>query len=254
MTSGHPAPALTRRSLTVPGLTAVLLTAVLAWVTLLHGGRADTTGSAVAFVPVWALMMAAMMLPSVTPVASMYARMLRSAPSWRLVLFAAGYLGVWTLTALPAYAASALIRHAVLPHPLAARLTGAVVFAVCGGYQLTPYKDRCLRHCRSPLGQLMRYVSFTGRTRDLRVGVHHAGYCLGCCWALMLVLFALGTMSVAAAFGLAVVIAAEKYLPWGSRLSRVVGVLAVGWAVVVLIAPAAAPGLHPMPAMPAARG
>lgn len=249
MSAGQPAPALARRSLTLPGIAVLVVTALLAWGALVQVRANDTTAVA-AFIPVWVLMMTAMMLPSVTPVAGMYARTLRSARSWRLVAFAAGYLAVWTLTALPAYAASALVRHAVLPHPLAARLVGAGVFAVCGGYQLTPYKDRCLRHCRSPLAQLMRYVGFTGRTRDLRVGVHHAGYCLGCCWALMLVLFGLGAMNLVAALGLAVLIAAEKYLPWGPRLSRVVGVLALGWAVVVLIAPGAAPGLQPMPDQP----
>ena len=74
-------------------------------------------------------------------------------------------------------------------------------FAAAGLYQLTPLKDLCLSHCRSPLGLLLHYGSYRGKARDLRVGVHHGGYCLGCCWALMVILIAVGVMNIAAMVG-----------------------------------------------------
>jgi predicted metal-binding membrane protein len=229
------------------GALALLLAAAAAWAALATG----TAGmdSMAAFLPAWSVMMAAMMLPAVTPVAALYARTLRAGSRLRLYSFAGGYLLVWALTALPAYAAWTGLRDAVLPHPLAARLIASGVFGLCGIYQLTPLKERCLSHCRSPLGLLMRYASYRGAARDLRAGAHHAGYCLGCCWALMLLLFAFGAMSLPAAAGLTAVVVAEKLSPWGRAVSRIVGVTALVLAVLVLAVPALAPGLAPMKMM-----
>ncbi|HSF27157.1 MAG TPA: DUF2182 domain-containing protein, partial [Actinomycetes bacterium] len=187
-----------------------------------------------------------MMLPAVAPVASLYVRTIPDGSHRRLLGFVAGYLLVWTASAVPAYALSLLVMHQISPHPTAARLTAAGIFAVCGVYQLTGLKDRCLRHCRSPLGQLMRYASYDGPGRDLRVGLHHAAYCLGCCWALMLLLFAFGTMTLLAALGLCVLVVVEKLAPAGRQVSRLIGVAALGLAVVALFVPELAPGLAPM--------
>jgi predicted metal-binding membrane protein len=126
-----------------------------------------------------------------------------------------------------------------------------VIFATCGVYQLTPIKDRCLARCRSPLGFILKYGSYRGRLRDLRVGMNHGGFCLACCWALMAVLVAVGVMNLAAMVVLAGVVLAEKTWAWGPRLSRVVGVVALVLAVVVVFRPSLAAGLHQGPQMSA---
>jgi predicted metal-binding membrane protein len=237
-----------RRALAAPGTAVLLLVAVTAWVVLARQSMMGIDGAAV-FVPAWMLMMAAMMLPAVAPVASLWSRTMQTARTQRLTLFVLGYLLAWALTAAPAYGVWLLVEHRLTMHPLAARITGVAIFAAAGLYQLTPFKERCLRHCRSPLGQFMRYSSWRGRGRDLTVGLHHAAYCLGCCWALMLLLFAFGAMTIGAALGLAGLIVVEKLAPHGDQVARVAGVAALAWAVVVAVHPAAAPGLAPMPSM-----
>ena len=123
------------------------------------------------------------------------------------------------------------------------------IFAACGIYQLTPIKDRCLARCRSPLGFVMKYGSYQGRLRDLRVGMHHGAFCLACCWALMAVLVAVGLMNLAAMVVLAAVVLVEKTSKWGPRFSRVVGVVALVLAVAVVFRPSLAAGLQPAPPM-----
>jgi len=202
-----------------------------------------------AFVAVWTLMMAAMMLPSVAPLASLYARSVRSSRIARLSMLVAGYLLVWAAAGVPAYALAWLTSWLDSNHPAAAHGAAIAVFAGCGIYQLTGLKDRCLAHCRSPFGLLLRYGSFRGRTRDVRVGAHHGAYCLGCCWALMLVLIAVGVMNIVAMVALAVVILVEKVSPRGELIARLAGVAALGLAVATIWLPWLAPGLqaaHPM--------
>ena len=126
-----------------------------------------------------------------------------------------GYLAVWAAAGLPAYGLAWLAGWLTGQHPGAAHVMTVAVFAVCGIYQLSPLKDRCLAHCRSPLGLLLHYGSYRGRSRDLRVGVHHGGYCLGCCWGLMVLLIAVGVMNVAAMVGLATLVLIEKLWRWG---------------------------------------
>src|SRR5260370_1692774 len=141
-----------------------------------------------AFIGVWTLMMAAMMLPSVAPVAVLYERSVTGNRVLRLAQFAAGYIVVWGLAGLPAFAIAAFLFSVAMDHPETARYMAAGIFLVLGLYQVSPLKDRCLSHCRSPFSLLMHYANFHGPLRDLRAGTHHALYCLGCCWALMLVL------------------------------------------------------------------
>ncbi len=105
----------------------------------------------------------------------------------------------------------------------------------------------CLSHCRSPLGQLLRYGAYTGRLRDLRIGLHHGAYCVGCCWALMLVLVAVGVMNVAVMAGIAAVIFVEKLWRFGPRFGQAVG---VGFLVVAALLPSH-PGLAPALNQPA---
>jgi predicted metal-binding membrane protein len=146
---------------------------------------------------------------------------------------------------VPAFGLAWVAAELVGAHPGAATAAAVVIFAACGLYQLTPLKDRCLAHCRSPLGFVLKYGSYKGRLRDLRVGMDHGAFCLGCCWALMAVLVAVGLMNVVAMVVLAAVVLVEKTWRWGPRFSRVVGVVALVLAVVVVLRPSLAAGLQP---------
>lgn len=198
------------------------------------------------FVAVWALMMAAMMLPSVTPFASLYTRTFTDRRGQRLVALVIGYLLVWTLAAIPAYGLAWVADRAIGGHPAAATALAVIIFVACGVYQLTPLKDRCLARCRSPLGFVLKFGSYRGRTRDLRVGLYHGGFCLACCWALMALLVAFGLMNLAAMIVLAAIVLVEKTGPWGRRFSVALGIAALVLAVIVVFQPHLAPGLQPM--------
>ena len=128
--------------------------------------------------------------------------------------------------------------------PAAAKWLGVAIFAAAGIYQFTPWKDWCLRRCRSPVGALMYYLGFTGRSRDLRVGVHHGVTCAGCCWGLMIVLIAVGVMNVAVMAALAAVILAEKLWRYGKPFAQAVGVVLVAVGVLAIWFPWLLPGLH----------
>jgi predicted metal-binding membrane protein len=196
------------------------------------------------FVGIWALMMAAMMLPSVTPFGTLYARGVHDRRFLRIGLLVAGYLLVWAIVGVPAFGLARIAGDIADNHPSLATAAAVAIFAACGIYQLTPLKDRCLVRCRSPLGQLMHYSGYRGRTRELRIGMHHGTYCFGCCWALMALLVAFGVMNVVAMVVLAVIVLIEKANARGQGFARVVGIAALVLAVVVIWAPALAPGLH----------
>ena len=195
-----------------------------------------------AFAGMWALMMAAMMLPSVAPVAAMYTRTFRQHRTSRLVAFTSTYLAVWALSAIPAWGALRAV-DAQLGAGRSGTAVASVVFAAVGVWQLSPFKQRCLRHCRSPISQLMHYASFTGPYREVRVAMRHAGYCLGCCWALMALFIVTGAMHVGAMVALAAVVVAEKLLSRGEQLALASGVLSSLAAVAVWWLPGIAPGL-----------
>jgi predicted metal-binding membrane protein len=233
----------------------LLILAACAWTAtvLLARGMAGMTGTMglglAAFVAIWTLMMAAMMLPSVTPTASLYVKTFRDNRAMRTAGLVAGYLAIWAAAGLPAYGLAWLASWLTGMHPGAAHVLAVAVFASCGVYQLSSLKDRCLAHCRSPLGLLLHYGSYRGKSRDLRVGVHHGGYCLGCCWALMLILIAVGVMNVAAMIGLAALVLTEKAWSRGHMVARLAGVAALALAVATIWLPWLAPGLHSAPAM-----
>jgi predicted metal-binding membrane protein len=189
-------------------------------------------------------MMAAMMLPSAAPFASLYSRTFSDGRGSRLAAFASGYLIVWTLAALPAYGLAWLASRIAGGHPAAATAAAAAIFAACGAYQLTPLKDRCLARCRSPLGFLLKLGAYRGRTRDLRAGLYHGTFCLACCWALMTLLVAFGLMNVIAMVVLAGAVLAEKTWARGAGFSRALGIAALALAVAVIFEPGIAPGLH----------
>jgi predicted metal-binding membrane protein len=237
------------RHLTPPA-SLLLLGAAGAWVGVVvvarhMGPMPGTMGLGIGpFAAVWTLMMTAMMLPSVTPFASLYTRSFREHRAARLTGFAAGYLLVWGLAAVPAYALAWFADRLTGSHPAAATGLAVAIFAACGIYQLTPLKDRCLARCRSPLGFVLKFGSYRGGTRDVRVGLYHGAFCLACCWGLMALLVAFGLMNLAAMVVLAAVVVVEKTSVWGSRFSRALGIVALVLAVVVVFQPRLAPGLH----------
>jgi predicted metal-binding membrane protein len=206
------------------------------------------------FLVLWLVMMAAMMLPSMAPVAITWARAIGrqstgAARAGRIAQFAGGYLLAWGTFGLLAYAALAATGRLVDAHPGTGRWIGAAAFLLAGLYQFGPLKNVCLRHCRNPMTHLLRYAQFRPWARDLRVGIHHGLYCVGCCAALMIILVPLGVMNVAAMAGLAAVIFLEKLWRRGPLLSRVVG---VAFLLLALLAPFQdwlLPGLHPTRSM-----
>jgi len=228
----------------------VLAVAALAWVGVAAiaremGAMPGTMGLGfVAFVGAWILMMAAMMLPAVAPFASFYAQAFSERRVRRLSHFVSGYLAVWAAAALPAFALAWVAGRLVAGHPSGATGLAVAIFALCGLYQLTPLKDRCLALCRSPLGFAMRYRDVRGPLREFRVGLYHGAFCLACCWALMVLLVAFGLMNVTAMVVLTLVVVSEKEWRYGRVLARAVGVAALVLALVVIFCPSVAPGLH----------
>ncbi|MFF3877816.1 DUF2182 domain-containing protein [Streptomyces sp. NPDC001978] len=229
------------------GLLLVAAAAAWVWVVTRSGGMEAMPGtmglSLPAFLAVWALMMAAMMLPATAPVAALYARTISVHRAPRMVVFTVAYLVVWAAAGLPAYALAAGLGRVVSLPAAAGTAVAAAVFAVSGVYQLTPLKDRCLARCRSPIGLMLRYASYPGPSRDLRAGAHHGAFCLGCCWSLMVLLAAFGVMNLWAMVVLAAVITAEKLAPAGRLVACGVGIALIALAVAVFWVPALAPGL-----------
>ena len=217
------------------------------WMALRWGDMGAMPGEVgrglVAFDGMWTVMMAAMMLPATAPVASMYARSITTRRMPQMTLFTAGYFAVWAAAGLPAYLLAAGAGHAANLRPLAGTVAAAVIFAVNGAYQLSPWKGRCLAKCRTSVGLLLRYASWRGPSRDLRAGAHHGASCLGCCWTLMALLAAFGVMNLWAMAGLAALVAVEKVAPFGPAFARIVGVASLALVVAVFWVPALAPGL-----------
>jgi predicted metal-binding membrane protein len=232
---------------------ALCVVAAVAWVgavqeALVMGNGPGNMGlGAWAFLAMWALMMAEMML--LAPVASLYSRTVRTARAWRLIAFTGGYLVVWAAAGAPAYALVRGTGALAAAHPAAARGAAAGLLAVAGAWQLSGPKDRCLAHCRSPISALLRYASYQGRLRDLKASVHHAAFCSGCCWALMALLAVFGVMNIGAMVVLATVVLLEKLWGRGAGFSRFVGAACSALGVATLFAPALTPELHAHTAM-----
>ncbi len=224
---------------------AVALAGAVAWVGVLwlvHGSSSmmgSTMGlSILGFLGAWTLMMAAMMLPAVSPVAALYMRAFDVPGGRRLAEFALGYLMVWAAIGLPAFGVALAVDALSMSAPGAVRWGVVAVLLAVAVYQVTPLKRLCLQHCRSPLSQLLHYAGYQGRLRDLRVGGHHGLYCAGCCWPLMLLLVAVGTMNLVAMLVLTALIAAEKLLPHGQAISRAAAAAALCLAVAFAASPA----------------
>jgi len=235
---------------TAPVVTAVLAAAGLFWVAVVVIGRgtgAMTGGmptSAGAFVGTWTLMMAAMMLPALAPVAAMYVSFVGERRGHAAGLVA-GYLICWALVGIVALLLVRGISRLVVDSPDTARVLVGAALIACGVYQLTPLKDACLAHCRSPLGLAFHAVRRPGRFRDVRAGITHAGWCIGCCGPLMLALVLLGAMSLGWMIAFTAVLSLEKVWRHGPRLARAAGAALVALGIGVLIDPSLAGILTP---------
>ncbi|MCW2819901.1 MAG: hypothetical protein JWR42_2688 [Marmoricola sp.] len=240
----------------LPAYAGVLVVAALAWAATLTwiapmGAGPGTMGlSLAAFLPVWVVMMAAMMLPSVAPTALVWIRSVGARPTRRarvvgVASFLSGYLLTWSAFGVLVFLALLEVDRLLASMPGVAPWVGAAVLALAGAYQLTPWKSACLRHCRTPVGAMFHYAGLTGRARDLRVGLHHGTYCVGCCWGLMALLVGLGAMNVPAMVALTGVVLAEKAWRHGPALSRVGGVVLLAGAPLVLLVPGLVPVLLP---------
>jgi predicted metal-binding membrane protein len=228
--------------------TLLLAAALLAWIVAvdrmrgMDAGPGTDLGGLAWFLGIWVTMMAAMMLPSAAPMTLMFARVSSSSPP---SVFVAGYLAVWTAYGLAAYGAYRLVTAAGtewLAWDRAGPYVAGGAIAAAGLYQLSPLKEVCLRYCRGPFHYVVHGWP-KGRLGALRMGVEHGAYCIGCCWGLMVVLFALGVMSLFWMALVAGVVFAEKVLPQGLRLSRVFALVLVALGIWVAVAPGQVPAL-----------
>lgn len=197
----------------------------------------DTLAYLAASALMWVLMMIAMMTPAALPVVLLYQRT-ATASTGRTLAFAAGYLGIWCLFGVLLTGVQWGLHMASLLHSMALRTetTWAAVLLICAGlYQFTPLKRACLRHCQTPLAFLLNHWR-NGTDGACVMGVTHGRYCLGCCWVLMLLMFAGGVMSVGAMALLAAFILLERLLPAGLWASAVPGALMLAAGVALLLA------------------
>lgn len=190
----------------------------------------------------WTLMIIAMMLPGSLPLINLFVRMVSSRPRpaalvARLVL---GYLGVWVVVGLAAFRGDAYLHAAAAQLPAvagAAQWIGVAVLLVAAVYQVTPLKDMCLTKCRSPYSFIAEtWRGANPRGEALRLGLRHGMFCVGCCWTLMLLMFAIGGVHLGWMLVLGAVMAAERSFRWGRYLTVPLG------AVLLLAAAALAVG------------
>jgi predicted metal-binding membrane protein len=181
----------------------------------------------------WTIMMFGMMVPSAAPMILIYVRVGREAEKKSKALagtayFVAGYLLAWTAFSLIATTGQWMLERASLLTPMMASkstIVGGIVLVAAGVFQWMPLKDICLNHCQAPLMFIQRHGGFRRQPLgSLRIGLHHGLYCIGCCWALMALLFVGGIMNVLWIAGIAILVLAEKVIPLGNILSRVAGV------------------------------
>ncbi len=244
----------------------LLALAAVAWVVTglrmagMDAGPGADPGALGFYVTTWVVMMAAMMFPSIAPMVLTFRNLQRgrrvqgrSAPAGAMGLFVGGYLLIWGASGLLGYAVlegGRALDGGLFAWDRAGRWVAAAVILAAAAYEFTPLKRACLTRCRSPLAFLLGSWH-DGSRGALVMGIEHGGWCLGCCWALMAALFALGAMSLTWMILIGALIAAEKLLPW-----RTVGTVGVASVLVALaIGVAAVPGQVPaltIPGSPAA--
>lgn len=202
--------------------------------------------SVLVFMGMWLAMMVAMMFPTIAPIVLLHRLVMRRhhkglAPT---VAFTTGYLVVWTVVGVIPLGALIAFRDVSDGAGWVAPVAGAVLL-VAGAYQFTAWKETCLRACRSPLTFLATHDFGSGLRGTLRAGASHGLYCLGCCWALMTVLFVVGLMNLVWMAGIAVVFLVEKNVEHGRQVTWFVGTAVLGLGVAVLIHPALLSSLIP---------
>jgi predicted metal-binding membrane protein len=241
------------RPILVP--TALLGAAFAAWIVTyqrmqgMDAGPGADLGGLGWYLGIWVTMMAAMMLPSAVPMVLAFNRVSaartrrETVPTW---VFVAGYLVAWTAYGLLAYGVYRAARSAA-PHFLGwnsgGRYVAAAALVAAGIYELTPLKEVCLRRCRVPFHVVVRGWR-GGPLGALRMGADHGLSCVGCCWGLMLALFALGVMSLLWMAMIAAVIFVEKVLSAGDRFAPFVGAAFAMLGIWVAVAPPGVPGLQ----------
>ena len=236
----------------VPVTGWLLVATASAWVVVVRQAQGmesvpGTMGFGIAaFLGLWVVMMAAMMLPSVAPLGVLLAGD-RQGRVARVAGLAGGYLMAWAVFGLLALALASLSGDLADRSDQAALVVGAAVLVAAGAYQFTSLKARCLAVCRSPLRILMRVGAYRGPLRHVHAGVYHGVYCVGCCWALMVALLALGMMDLRWMVAFAVAVTLEKLWSHGERAAYAIG---LGLIVLGLLAPwhpGIVPGLHHPP-------
>jgi predicted metal-binding membrane protein len=230
---------------------ALFAVAIVGWVWTaeqmrgMDDGPWTALGNLLWFLGIWVVMMAAMMFPSVSPTIALYTRVTKDQAPLAPWLFAVGYLVTWTLAGLGAYLVGrllVLVLGDALMWDRAGQALAGLTLVVAAVYEVTPLKNVCLAKCRTPLGSFLGSWR-GGPTGALRMGMRNGAWCVGCCWALMASLFALGVMSITWMAVVAGLIAAEKLLPLHRGVTfATAGVLLV-LGVLLLVAPEAIPGL-----------
>jgi len=234
------------------GLGALLLVlAGLAWWSSLDrmqgmdAGPWTRLGTLGWFLGLWVVMMAAMMLPSAIPAVALYGGLATDRTTLPALLFVGGYLAVWAAAGLVAFGLAAVADRfagGVLAWDRAGRWAAGTTLLVAAAYQLTPLKDACLARCRSPLALLLGSWR-PGLFGGFRLGLSSGVWCIGCCWALMASLFALGVMSISWAALVAGLVALEKILPWRRIATATTTALLVVLGLLLLAAPGLVPAL-----------
>jgi predicted metal-binding membrane protein len=195
------------------------------------GLNGEGVGVALVFVAGWTVMTFAMMLPTSLPLITMFEKVVRrrSDRTLLVVLLLAGYIGIWTAFGAAVHTSDRAVHGAVTQfHWLEdnSYLIGAATLVLAGAYQFTPLKYMCLDKCRSPLNFITQHWSGGNeKMQALRLGVHHGIFCVGCCWSLMLLMFAVGVGNIGVMMLLGGVMAVEKNMPWGRKLSAPLGVV-----------------------------
>ena len=194
---------------------------------------------AVLYVAGWTLMTVAMMLPTTLPLLAIFHRLTskREDRARLMGLLISGYLGIWLTFGVAAHLADWLLHEAVEGSvwlTANAWVIGAGTLAVAGGFQFTRLKYRCLDKCRAPLSFVTHYWRGSReRWNAFLLGVHHGAFCVGCCWALMLLMFGVGIGNVGWMLGLGAVMAIEKNMPWGRKISTPLGLVLIGWGLLI---------------------
>jgi predicted metal-binding membrane protein len=215
----------------------------------MDAGPGTDLGTLGFYVTAWVVMMAAMMFPSILPMTLIYRRVESSrrarGRAGSMSLFVAGYLVSWTAFGLVAYALFDLVKSLSIDELRWNRsggyLAGGLIVAA-GVYQLTPAKDACLSRCRSPFAFVTAEWR-DGRLGALQMGALHGGWCVGCCWGLMVALFAVGVMSIGWMVFVSLLIAIEKLLPWPVAANRAVAGVLLVLGLGVALTPSHVPGL-----------